>query len=407
MQPTELMQLRRFIIQLGTSLHAYGAPSHRLENLLQETTDALGVEGIFLVTPTTMHFLFREKDADEEFSHIERVQPNALDLGRLAQAHQLVDDVLARRVTLAQGLAALAQIRVKADPYPRWLVGLAWGVLSASFATVCGASWQDVLAATCAGFFVYGLVLLSERSTRLQEMIEPLAAFLVAFLSSVAAALGTGINVPIVILSGIIAFIPGLVLTIGLRELAARHLLSGTARIMDAGMMIFKLYFGAVFGIALAGLWWAVPIVPLNSAATLWTTYAAVFGLSISLLIIFKISPRDASWALLSGVIAYVSATWGAHLFGASLGGLVGALVVGIYANAYSLIKNRPTATVLLPGLVLLVPGSKIYIGLNNLVTGEAMMANTVSGAQIFLAFMAIVAGLMFANLILPPKRRH
>lgn len=407
MQKTELMQLRRFIIELGTSLHAYGAPSHRLENLLQETTDALGVDGTFLVTPTTMHFLFREKDADEEFSHIERVQPNALDLNRLAYTHQLVDEVLAKQLSCEQGLTRLAQIKVMPEPYPRWLVFVAWGVLSASFATVCEASWQDVIAAGCAGFFLYGLVVLAEHSKRLEEMLEPLAAFLIAFISSGAAALGGGFNVPIVILSGIIAFIPGLVFTIGLRELAARHLLSGTARIMDAGMMIFKLYFGAVFGLAVGALWWTIPAVPAHSTTMVWPSYVAVFGLSISLLIIFKISSRDAPWGLLAGIIAYVSATLGAQVFGPSLGGLVGALVVGVYANAYSVLKNRPTATVLLPGLVLLVPGSKIYIGLNHLVTGEAMMASSVNGAQIFLAFMAIVAGLMFANMILPPKRRH
>ena len=102
-----------------------------------------------------------------------------------------------------------------------------------------------------------------------------------------------------------------------------------------------------------------------------------------------------------------MSATLGATVFEPSLAGLIGAFVVGIYANAYSVLKNRPTSIVLLPGIVLLVPGSKIYIGLNNFVTGESIIANTVDGAQVLLAFMAIVAGLMFANMVLPPKRRH
>lgn len=407
MQKSELMQLRRFIIELGISLHAYGAPSHRLENLLRETTDVLGVEGTFLVTPTTMHFLFREKDADEEHSHIERVQPNALDLNRLAHTHNLVDQVLAGQVNLEQGLTRLEQIKRMPEPYSRSLVFLAWGVLSASFAAVCGAGVHDVVASCAAGWLVYGLVVLAEHSTRLTEMLEPLAALLIALVSSGVAALGGQFNVPIVILSGIIAFIPGLVLTIGLRELAARHLLSGTARIMDAGMMTFKLYFGALFGLALGALWWAAPMIPVQHSTANWASYLAILGLSLSLLIIFKISWRDAPWGLLSGVLAYLSADLGTQLFGTSLGGLVGAFVVGLYANAYSLIKNRPTATVLLPGIVLLVPGSKIYIGLNNLVTGEAIIANTVNGAEVFLAFMAIVAGLMFANMVLPPKRRH
>lgn len=407
MQQSELMQLRRFIIALGISLHAYGAPSHRLENLLQETTEALGVEGVFLVTPTTMHFLFREKDSDEEYTHIERVQPNLLDLNRLARTHKLVDEVLAKQVDLQQARAQLKQIKALPDPYPRWLMLLAWGILSASFAVVCGAQSIEVLVACGAGCFAYGLVVSSERSKRLEEMLEPLTALLIAFLSSGLAALGLQFNVPLVILAGIIAYIPGLFMTIGLRELAARHVLSGTARIMDAGMMVFKLYFGAVFGLALAGVWWTTPQVPIQPAVVSWLSYLAVLGLSISLLIIFKISWRDAPWGLFAGLIAYVSAWLGAQIFEPSLAGLMGAFVVGIYANAYSVLKNRPTSIVLLPGIVLLVPGSKIYIGLNNFVTGESIIANTVSGAQVLLAFMAIVAGLMFANMVLPPKRRH
>ena len=58
------------------------------------------------------------------------------------------------------------------------------------------------------------------------------------------------------IISAIIAFIPGLSFTLGLAELAARNLMSGTARIMDAIMILFKLYFGAVLGIALGKLLW-------------------------------------------------------------------------------------------------------------------------------------------------------
>lgn len=407
MEKLELIRLRRFIIKLGTSLHAYGAPAHRLENLLEEVTAALDIEGTFLVTPTTMHFLFREKNADDEYSHIERVQPNLLDLNRLAHTHKLVDAVLAKRLNITQAYTQLEQIKTIPDPYPRWLVLLAWAVLSASFALVCGAKLNELMMAGLAGCFAYELAVLAERSKRLEEMLEPLSALLIAFLSSGIAALGLNFNLPLVILAGVIAYIPGLVMTIGLRELAARHILSGTARIMDAGMMVFKLYFGAVFGLALAALWWTTPQVPLQPALDNWLNYLAVLGLSISLLIIFKISWQDAPWGLASGLIAYASTSLGAKFFEPSLAGLIGALVVGIYANAYSVLKNRPTSIVLLPGIVLLVPGSKMYIGLNNFVTGESIIANTVNGAQVFLAFMAIVAGLMFANMVLPPKRRH
>ena len=293
------------------------------------------------------------------------------------------------------------------EPYPRWLEFIAWGITPASFASLCGAGIYDIMAALFAGWLVFGLVMLSIRSVRTEEMLEPLAALLIALLGSAIVATGSGLNVPLVVLSGVIAFIPGLSLTMGLRELAARHLISGTARIMDAIMVMFKLYFGAVFGLAVGGLIWSSSqFSPPTTELANWVPYIAVPMLSMSLLPIFKIRLKDAFWCVLSGAIAYMGAAFGHQLFGAGLDGFIGALIVGLYATAYARINNTPTHIVLLPGIVLLVPGSKTYIGLNSLISGQDILANTANGAQVFLSFMAIIAGLIFANVMLPPKRR-
>jgi uncharacterized membrane protein YjjB (DUF3815 family) len=65
---------------------------------------------------------------------------------------------------------------------------------------------------------------------------------------------------------------------------------------------------------------------------------------------------------------------------------------------------KTPALVVLLHGVVLLVPGSKVYIGLNTLISGESMITGSV-GPQTFLIFMSLVAGLIFANVAVVPKR--
>ena len=64
-----------------------------------------------------------------------------------------------------------------------------------------------------------------------------------------------------------------------------------------------------------------------------------------------------------------------------------------------------PSSLVKLLGLVVLVPGSKVYIGLNSAISGQAMLNATDVGSQTFLIFMSLVAGLIFANVILPPRK--
>lgn len=407
LEKDDIVRIRRFVIRLGKTMHEYGTPAHRLERLLVDTTELLGMKGAFLASPTSMSFVFWEPGSDEEFTHVARVNPGGIDLNRLVRTHQLAEQVLARKISVSEGLEQLQRIHAMPGPYPAWANFFAWGITSAAFAALCGTGSHDVISALLGGWLVFFLVCMASRSSRIEEMLEPVSALLIAFIASGVAALGITINVPVVVLAGIIAFIPGLSLTIGLRELAARELISGTARIMDAAMVMFKLYFGAVFGLALGGLFWAIdPHTAAPVPMSPWASYLAVLALSTSLLVIFKVRPKDAFWALLAGMIAYLGAAFGNHYFSADMGGLVGALIVGLYANSYARIKNRPSSIVLLPGIVLLVPGSKVFIGMNSLISGQDMLTNAASGSQVFLSFMAIIAGLIFANVLMPPTHR-
>ena len=68
-------------------MHEYGTSSYRLERLLTETTHLLGLNGTFLITPTSMNFIFWEDDSEGETSYIARVAPGGIDLNRLSLTH--------------------------------------------------------------------------------------------------------------------------------------------------------------------------------------------------------------------------------------------------------------------------------------------------------------------------------
>ncbi len=402
----EQRRIERFVVLLGKTMHEYGTPSHRLERILISTIRQLGMDGDFLSSPTTLTFVFWQPGSDDQSSHISRVMPGGLDLNRLAQTHDLAEKVLAGDATIEQGFDELRAIKHAKEPYAVWLQFIAWGVTSAGFAALCGTAELDIIASMFAGWLVFLLIKLVACCKFGEELLEPFSAMLIGFLASAAVASGIDLNVPAVVLSGVIAFVPGLSLTIGLRELAARELLSGTGRIMDSIMMMVKLYYGSVIGLSIGHLLWEMEPHTAGVPIADWTHYIDVLLLTISLLIIFRVRREDAVWGLLAGFIAYGGAQLGGLYLDQELAGLVGALAVGVYANLYSRIRNTPTQIVLLPGIVLLVPGSKAYMGLDSMVTGQAFLANTYSGSQILMAFMAIVAGLMFANLIVPPIPR-
>lgn len=399
------IEKRRFIIRLGKALHKFGTPAFRMEAHLNNVATFLGVQANFVITPTSLTFVLSQNEELQDYHHVVRVNPGELDLGSLARTDELVDELSSGQRTLTEAIDRLDEIASKPNPYGRILTFLAFGGSSGAFAMLMHTSWNDVFWSTLLGFVVCIFVFWSEHSKRVTDMLEPVSALTTAFLASGIMLIDPHINIPLVILSAIIAFIPGLALTLGLSEIAARNLMAGTARIMDAIMILFKLYFGAVLGMALGQKVFgdiefvAPPITPD------WTSWAAVTTLSISLVILFRARPKDAPWGVISGYIAYAASIWGAIHLGPALGAFVGAFALGVYSNIFSRIMKLPSSIVKLLGLVVLVPGSKVYMGLNTAVSGNVMLNATDVGSQAFLIFMSLVAGLIFANVIFPSRK--
>lgn len=403
MDNQEFIEKRRFIIKLGKALHKFGTPAYRLETHLQTVAKTLGIEGYFLISPTSMTFVLQH-DTDQEYNHVARVKPGELDLGSLARTDALVQELSLGQRSLSEALERLDEIANKPNPYGPMLTLGAFGTSAAAFAMLMGSSRNDVFWSALIGMLVYGLVFSAERSRRMAELLEPLAAMLAGFAACGLAQLDAGLNIPVVVLSGIIVFIPGLALTLGLAELAARDLMSGTMRIMDAVMLLFKLYFGAVLGVAIGNALFGESLYIEPMPLPRWAIWSAVPILSMALVFIFKARLKDAPWGVLAGIVAFFSAMFGGLYLGDSLGIFFGALAVGIYANLFARWMKAPASIALLQGIVILVPGSKTYIGLNVLISGETMLNQSHLGSQIFLIFMSLIAGLIFSNVVVPPR---
>lgn len=383
----------------------FGTPAYRLEAHLLNVTKLLGLRGSFLIMPTALTFILSSEEEPQAQTYMIRTHPGELDLGSLANIDELVEELDSGECTVAQATARLREITTKPNPYSNVTTLITFGISGGAFALLMASGWNDVVWATLLSLINFVLVYLAEKYARVATMLEPLVALVAAVLASAIAQFDPGINIPLVVLSAIIIFIPGLTLTLGLAELSNRHLVSGTARVMDGFMTLFKLYFGAVLGMAIGSLLWIQVTYIKPPTVPEWTTWLAVSLLTASLVVMFRARLKDAPWAILSGFLAYSSTLWANSYFDVSLSAFVGAFVIGIYSNLFARWMKVPALVVSLHGLVLLVPGSKVYIGLNTLISGQSMVSNTPVGTQTFLIFMSLVAGLIFANFVVTPNR--
>ncbi|MCL6270968.1 threonine/serine exporter family protein [Sansalvadorimonas sp. 2012CJ34-2] len=396
---------RDFIIELGKALHKFGTPAFRLEAHLYNVTRSLGLDGYFMATPTLITIVLWEPDRRNKRNYHIRVKPGDLDLGSLAVADQLVDDVISGECSMTEALQKIEEIYIRSSSYSTLTTMLSFGVTSGAFAMLVGVSMADVIISSVIGLVVFGILHLVERTDNYGEALEPLAAAVAALIASAFSHFVSGVNVPLVVLSGIIVFIPGLSITMALKDLAARQLMSGTARLMDSLMCLCKLYFGSVLGSSLVGLLWAARPIADTAVIPGWSPLIAVPLLSLSLVAVFKNRLRDIPWAVLAAIVAYAGSLFGAAYLGDSIGPFVGALAVGVYSNIFSRVTNSPSMLVLLHGTVLLVPGSKAYIGLNQIADSGAFTNLPEVGGQAFMIFMSILAGLTFSNVIVPSRK--
>ncbi|MBL8947073.1 MAG: threonine/serine exporter family protein, partial [Myxococcales bacterium] len=71
-------------------------------------------------------------------------------------------------------------------------------------------------------------------------------------------------------------------------------------------------------------------------------------------------------------------------------------------SNAYAWLRRRPGSTVLVPGILMLVPGSMGYRGLSEMMARE-VLPGIATAVEMVLVAVSLVAGLLAANVVSPP----
>ncbi len=392
-----------FVLRLGRALHTRGIPSHRLEEAMQGLSRRLGLDGTFFSTPTAMFASF--SDGKRPDVHLIRVGATNVDLGSLSELDEVSTQVAEAAISPAEGLARVEAIEKAPARYPRWLVALAFAINSAAATAFFGGGLREMGVALAIGLSTGLLALFTARDGKPWRAFEPTAAFCAAAIASVAAHLVGPVAVPVAIIAGLIALLPGYSLTVSINEIATGHLASGSARITSAMMAFFTLAFGVALGtrvvdMALGPVPVALPTAPLP----LWAILVALAVATATFAILFAVSRRDLVWVIGVAFVGFWGARLGSALFGPELGVFVGALVVGASSNAFARLKNRPAVVPLFPGIMLLVPGSIGFRSLSSL-----MAHDVVSGVQtaftMALVAVALVAGLIVSSELVNPRR--
>jgi len=391
----------RFVLALGRAMHRYGTPAHRLEEALAIVCRELSLQAEVLSTPTFLTVRFG--DPAELRTSMMRVTPPELDLAKLAKLDALADAVGDREIDPVAGLEQIAAI----EQAPR-----AWGLVPetitaaltpAAVTVFFGGGVRDIAAAATVGLVIGVLAIVTRARAPAARAFELLGAFVAAFgAGAIAGTLG-GVHPSIVTIAALIALLPGLTLTTAMTELATRNLVSGTARLMGAFVILLELGIGVALGERLsAELFTIAAATPVTLPA--WSVWVAFLVASLGMVVVCQAERRAVGWILLAALVGFAGAREGTELLGGELGVLVGAFALGIFANLYARGLDRPQQVVLVPAMILLVPGSLGFRGISSLLDRDTLTGIETTFAM-FVVAMAIVAGLLIANAVVSPRR--
>jgi uncharacterized membrane protein YjjP (DUF1212 family) len=333
-----------------------------------------------------------------------RVGSSELDLGKLSALDGLVEELSESAVTIDQAGKRLDSILAEPARYGRLLTTICYALTCACAARFFGGGLREVAAASSIGLLIGIGEIGAAFSRRLSALFAPLAATIAALFATAVATYWPPASSYVITLGSLIIMVPGLTITVAMKELATRHLASGTARLAGAFVLFATMGFGVAFGTRLGSYLFGAPVFVEPIVLPQWTELAALVIAPIALAVEMQAERRFIPWIVAGCALAFAGARLSANFLGTELGVFAGATLLGLGSNLFARWKRRPSAIVLIPGMIMLVPGGMGFRGLSALLQGEV-----VSGVEtLFLVTMvaiALVTGLLVANTLIPPRK--
>ena len=397
-----------FVIDLAEHLHAYGTTAQRLEGAIESVAKRLGLECEPWVNPTGMILSFSDPTLPAGASDTTRVIRVGLgdnDLYKLCEADRIAEQVMAGELDVAAGRVALRTLAL--PPSVRWraMQVFGFGLASAAVAGLLRLPWLDIGTAGIIGLLLGLLDFVAQSRPRLQEASDAVAGLVAGSVAIAVASLLAPLNLNTVIIASLIVLLPGMALTNAMNELTSRHLVSGTARFAGALTTILKLTIGTAIALTLARLFGLEPAVRALRPQPDWVVWVALVLGTYAFAVLFRAHRRDYPLVMCAAAAGYLISRFGGEAFGPQAGVFLAALITTAAGNAYARWWNRPGALIRLPGIIMLVPGSTALRGVISLVQAQDIGAGQDAAMAAINTLMALLAGLLFGNLLAPARR--
>lgn len=434
-------QALQLATEAGHILLENGAEISRVEETMERIAAAYGVEDESFFVLSNGIIATGQHYARAEFIPIKGTQ-----LSRVVEVNQLSRDVerqhpagmaqdgvsVSRRDAGApmpvSELASRLQAIRTAPGHPAWeiILGIALGV--SAFSILFGGSLTDAAATLACGFLLG--TFMAYVSPHLSRLIGNVAGGLVggllcilavhsatqplSHLSAQQLSPSATLHLPNMIIGTIIALVPGVPFTNGMRDLANEDYIAGTTRLTDAFLAFLCIALGVALAFIVEGLF-AGGIMQLGApvkdplASAWYIQLPAAFIGTIGFSALFGAPRRyylDCGLAGTAGWAVYLllASAGPTHVVGAAF---PGALAVALMAHLLAVTRRCPVTVFLICGIIPLVPGGGIFWTAYYIITNQLRLAATTGFTALKVTIAIAGAIILAAALASRLQRKH
>jgi uncharacterized membrane protein YjjP (DUF1212 family) len=383
---------------MGRELHRAGIATDAIEETLTGIAKSIGLDAQIFALPTYITIAIGPNWHQRTI--MMRLEPGRVSLRKIALINEIYDALRTDRIGYDQANAAVTEVDSRWPGLPAWLEIPALVLIAAGVALILGGGPHELIVSSLIGFCTGILSTISANNAIVARLFAVAAAFLATLIVAAFTKFVGPTNVYISIIAGIVVLLPGYSLTLALHELANDFLVAGVARLGRVFSVLLALGCGAFLGLAVVPWVLQGENVATHPVAATWWIVASIcmaVGLSIDL----DARIRDFVWVFAASFVALLAT----HLLGGTsahaVSAFLSAFLCGMVANVGARYLRVPQAIMLVPALIVLVPGSLSYESVLFAFQHNIDSA-LILGANAFVAAIQIVAGLLLSQLVLP-----
>lgn len=388
-----------FLATMAQELHTAGIATDALESTLTDIAHSIDVPFQILALPTSITIAVGPR-WNQKLAMM-RLQPGRVNLRKIALLNEIYDDLRAGKIDFRAASTLVTNI----DKHwpgisPLWQIP-ALSLVAIGVAVLLGGGMRELAVAGLIGAFTGIDAAVASKNAVVARLFEVIAAFVGTLIVAAFTHFVGPTNIYISIVAGVVVLLPGYSLTLALHELANGDLVAGVARLGKVLSVLLALGCGALLGFAVIGpsLLQTGSVHSQGVPARFWTLAALFMAVGISVDLDARV--RDFVWVFASSFVALFTS----HVLGLTsihqVSAFGSAFICGIVANLGARYLRIPQPVMLVPALLVLVPGSLSYESVlfafqHNISTAFTFAANAAFAA------VQLVAGLLLSQLVFP-----